>query len=122
MTKSELPEIIRRCPFIHRAVEEEQPVVSFYIWYRKIVFEITEEVRVVVSVIDEIYNSEENEWVRLMIKGITSGGSDIAIIHDLPIERNAYYVRKQKFLDKIFECCIFRQMVSYDDIMNTTIF
>jgi len=122
MTREKLSEIIRRLPLIRKAVVEGKTAVVSYVGHRKIILEITREVLIVANIINDIYNAEKNEWVRIMIRGIASGRSDIAIIKDLPIERNAYYIRKQKFFDKIFECCIFRQIVSYEEIIQTEIF
>ena len=43
------------------------------------------------------------------------------LILRLPWEKNAYYERKHKFIDKIYKCCIYRNMVEYDEIISEEI-
>ena len=56
-----------------------------------------------------------------MIDGIKKGRSDVAIMQDVHWQKNAYYERKGRLIDKIFECCIYRRLVEYEEIMGRNI-
>lgn len=45
----------------------------------------------------------------------------ITIIVDSPFEKGKFYLTKERFINKIYECCIYKGYVSYDDIMNEDI-
>lgn len=53
-----------------------------------------------------------------MIDGIKKGWSDVAIMQDVYWQKNAYYERKDRLIDKIFERCISKGFVRYEEIMN----
>ena len=53
-----------------------------------------------------------------MIDGIKKGRSDVAIMQNVYWQKNAYYERKDRLIDKIFECCISKGFVRYEEIMN----
>lgn len=121
MTKQGVEEIVRRYPYIMRAIKTERKTASFYVGNRKHEIEITEEVRTVCNIIDDIYFNTENVWVRHMIDGLKAGKNDVRLISELPWERNAYYERKRKFIEKIYNCCISLQLVDYIQILKEEI-
>ena len=49
------------------------------------------------------------------------GRCDVAIIHDVHWEKNAYYDKKRKFIEKVYKCCIKLQLVDYEEIINEEI-
>lgn len=120
MTKDGVEDIVKRYSYIGQAMKDGKETAVFYIGLRKQVVDITEETIAVCKIIEEIY-SHANEWVRNMIDGLKKGKSDMTLICMLPWERNAYYARKRKFIEKIYNCCIFQDMVDYDDILNEEI-
>ena len=67
---------------------------------------------------EEIEASETDEDVLCMIDGIKKGRSNVAIMQDVYWQKNAYYERKDRLIDKIFECCISKGFVRYEEIMN----
>ncbi len=59
--------------------------------------------------------------MRLLIKGLKKGRRDAAIMSDVYWLRNAYYERKRRPPEKIFECCIRKGLVTYGEIMELRI-
>lgn len=121
MTKACVEIILKRYAYIVRGVMEERKFVAFYVGKRRQMIEITEEARVVCRIIEDIAVREVDVDVRCMIDGIKKGRSDIAILHDVNWEKNAYYDRKKKFIDKVYNCCICLRLVSYEEIINQLI-
>lgn len=121
MTRREVETIIKRYFRIEKAIKNGVKTAIFYIGHRRQLIEIDEKVKCVMSIIEDIYRIEQREWFRKIIKGITHGYTDIRLIQEAPIEKNGYYKRKQKFFDKVYQCCIAKQLVSYEDIINEAI-
>ena len=99
MTKADVEEIVKRYPFVIEAVKEGKKTAVFYIGNRKQVFEITEGVKTVYAILEEIEENETDKDVLCMIDGIKKGRSDVAIIDDVNWQRNAYYERKDRLID-----------------------
>lgn len=121
MTKAAVEEIVKRYPFVIEAAKKGEKTAVFYIGNRKQVFEITEGVKAVYAILEEIEENETDKDVLCMIDGIKKGRSDVAIIDDVNWQRNAFYERKDRLIDKIFECCISKGFVRYEEIMNRSI-
>lgn len=112
---------MKRYPHIARAVAEGKDSAIFYVGKRRQKIEITRETKEVCKIIDEISKREKNEDVLCMIDGIKKGRCDVAIIQDVHWEKNAYYDKKHKFIEKIYKCCIGLQLVDYEEIINEEI-
>lgn len=82
---------------------------------------INEEVKAVIEVIDDIIDSEETPWLQEMIKDVRSGRRDISIQYDSPVERTKYYLTKERFINKVYECCIYKGYVTYSEILKSNI-
>lgn len=121
MTKADVEEIVKRCPFVKEAAKAGEKTAVFYIGNRKQIFEITEGVKAVYAILEEIEANETDEDVLCMIDGIKKGRSDVAIMQDVYWQKNAYYERKDRLIDKIFECCISKGFVRYEEIMSRSI-
>ena len=118
MTKADVEEIVKRYPFVIEAAKAGEKTAAFYIGNRKQIFEITEGVKAVYAILEEIEESERDRDVRCMRDGIKKGRSDVAIMQNVYWQKNAYYERKDRLIDKIFECCISKGFVRYEEIMN----
>ena len=99
MTRADVEEIVKRYPFVIEAVKEGKKTAVFYIGNRKQVFEITEGVKTVYAILEEIEENETDKDVLCMIDGIKKGRSDVAIIDDVNWQRNAYCERKDRLID-----------------------
>lgn len=99
MTRADVEEIVKRYPFVIEAVKEGKKTAVFYIGNRKQVFEITEGVKTVYAILEEIEENETDKDLLCMIDGIKKGRSDVAIIDDVNWQRNAYYERKDRLID-----------------------
>ena len=93
--------------------------INVYISKRKERIVIDDDVITVIEIMDEIIQREKTDWRRKFFIKIRKGYKDIAIIMDCPMERTKYYIAKKEFIDKIYQCCIYRGLVDYEDIFNT---
>lgn len=75
----------------------------------------------VCAVFDEIEERENDKDILCMIDGFKRGRSDLSIMQDVHWQKNAYYERKSRLIDKIFECCIYRGLVEYEEIIGRNI-
>lgn len=92
-----------------------------YIGNRKEIFVLDSELFIIMDIIKEITDSEQNVWLKRIFTMIQHGDSDIKIIMHSPIERTKYYIIKEKFINKIYQCCIYKGLVNYNDILNENI-
>lgn len=73
------------------------------------------------EIFEDIRKREKDPDVLRMINGLWKGRTDTAIMQDVHWRKNAYYDRKSKLVDKIYECCICRGYVDYEEIMSREI-
>ena len=121
MTRGYIEEVVKRYRQIKKAMRERKETAVFYVGGRKYEIAITCEVKAIFEIIEEIQAYENTEYMISMIKRWKQGSSDKSIMNDKPISRNAYYDRKEKFINKIFDCCIYRGYVKYEEIMEEKI-
>ena len=119
MTKERVEEIVKRYPFVIRAIREGKEAAEFQISKRNFKIKITQEDIVVCEIFEKIRRREKDQDVLRMINGLRKGRTDTAIMQD--VHKNAYYDRKSKLIDKIYECCICRGYVDYEEIMGREI-
>ena len=121
MTKERVEEIVKRYPFVIKAIREGKEAAGFQISKRNFQIKITEEDKAICEIFEEIRRRERDSDVLRMIKGLRKGRTDTAIMQDVHWRKNAYYDRKSKLIDKIYECCICRGYVDYEEIMSREI-
>ena len=95
--------LVKRYQYIARAVKKDLSEAVFYVGNRKNRIPITEEVKTVFEIINLVYKEEEDTLMRRMMKGIMTGEKDRYIMH------------------KLFNLCIYRKLVSFDEILKSTI-
>ncbi len=121
MTKKSMEYLVKRYQYIARAVKKDLSEAVFYVGNRKNRIPITEEVKTVFEIINLVYKEEEDTLMRRMMKGIMTGEKDRYIMRQIHYGKNAYYPRKNAFMDKLFNLCIYRKLVSFDEILKSTI-
>ena len=121
MTKERVEEIVKRYPFVIKAIKEGKGTAEFQISKRNFQIKITEEDKAVCEIFKDIRRRERDPDVLRMINGLRKGRTDTAIMQGVHWRKNAYYDRKSKFIDKIYECCICRGYVDYEEIMSREI-
>lgn len=118
MTKDEIENVIKRFPYVTEAIRRGASEAVFYIGNRKFVIGITDEIKIVCNLVETIVREEKNELMKQMITGILAGKSDVNIMMRMPFSKNSYYARKQAFMAKIYNCCIARGLVTFEDVIN----
>ncbi len=92
---------------------------EFYISKQKEKITIDEDTIMIIDIIDEIVQNEESLWLKKIFSDIKSGKKDVAIISQSPMERTKYYEIKKEFVNKIYICCVYKGLVSYEDILRS---
>ncbi len=118
MTKKEVEHIIKRYAYIKKAMKAEKEIYYFYIGHRKQELVITEQVRMVYEIIEDVRKNSQVGWLGEMVNGILEGKSDTSLIHKLPCERNMYYKWKEKFIQTIYRCCAAKQLIGYEELLK----
>ena len=121
MTKERVEEIAKRYPFVIKAIKEGKEAAEFQVSKRNFQIKITEEDKAICEIFEDIRGREKDSDVLRMINGLRKGRTDTAIMQDVHWRKNAYYDRKSKLIDKIYECCICRGYVDYEEIMGREI-
>lgn len=121
MTIKDIKYIVRRYAFIAMAIKEKLDVIKFYVGHRREVIVVDETVKTVKQVIDDVYDYERETWMQKMMKKVQRGDKDIKTIQDFPYERSAYYMKKRRFINKVYSCCIAKSLVSYDEALREEI-
>lgn len=121
MTKEAVENVIKRYAQITYALERNLRYAVFYVGKRREVIEITDETKSVCEIIRIVLNKEKDFFIKQMMKDIIAGKTDIFIMLKMPFAKNAYYARKQSFIEKVYNCCIARNLVSYEEVLNEEI-
>ena len=113
--------VIKRYAHILTAIKKGQEGNRIYIRKYKEWILIDEEVKIIIEIIQEIIENEQTEWIKKFYQKILKGESDISILMECPVERGKYYQTKKSFYNKIYQCCIFKGLVSYEEILKVDI-
>ena len=89
-----------------------------YLSGEKELISIDEDVTATLQIMKEIIENEEIDWRKNIFTKISKGYSDASIMVNSPIGRTKYYDAKKEFIDKIYQCCIFKGLVDYKDILG----
>ena len=79
---------------------------------------IDNDVLSVIEIMNEIIEYEKIEWRKKFFSEIKKGLSDVAIIVNYPMGRTKYYIAKKEFVDKIYQYCIYKGLLEYEDILK----
>ena len=118
LTKEKIRCVLKRLPYIIQTIDENKTEAFFYIAKRRERIVIDDETRAVVEIFDEIINSENAVWLKDIFVRVKKGKKDVYIMIDSPLGRGKYYLIKERLINKIDDCCIYRGLVSYADILN----
>lgn len=100
---------------------EGKTEAEYWISKRKEHFVIDGEVLAVFEIFDDIIESERTPWVKELLKDVRRGRKDISIQIDSPVARTKYYLTKERFINKVYECCIWKQLVPYEEVLKSDI-
>ena len=120
MIRKKIKMVIKRYSHILTAINKGQEGYVYSKKARKWII-IDEEVKIIIKIIGEIIENEQTEWIKTFYHKLLGGDSDIRIIIDCPVERGKYYQTKKSFFNKIYQCCIYKGLVSYEEILNMDI-
>lgn len=121
MNKAKIKWTLKRFSYILILLKSGKTEATFYISKRKEKIIIDDEVKAIIEIIDEIIEWEKEAWLKDFFVQVRKGNKDIRILIDSPLEKGKYYQTKERFINKIYQCCIYKGWVSYEDIMNENI-
>lgn len=121
MKKAKIKWIVKRLSYIKKMMKENKVEADFRIGKKKEHIVIDDDVIKVLAIMDEIIENEKTKWMQKCLSDVKKGRKGITIIVDSPFEKGKFYLTKERFINKIYECCIYKGYVSYDDIMNEDI-
>ncbi len=121
MTKEKVKYIVKRLSYFSKMQAEGVKEADYRISKRKEHLVLDEEVLAVIGVMEEIIESEETKWLQDLLKEVRYGRKDVTIQIDSPVARTKYYQTKERFVNKVYECCIYKGYVSYEDILKNDI-
>ena len=118
ITKLQIYTIVKRSSHIHNMIKHNIPKKVLHIGDTVETIEINDNVRIVLSIEDEIIKAEETQWLKEVLAGLRAGEKEIAFISNYPVARTKFYDVKKEFVNKIYDICIFNGLVSYEDILK----
>jgi len=121
LTKEKVKYIVKRLSYFSKMQAEGVKEADYRISKRKEHLVLDEEVLAVIGVMEEIIESEETKWLQDLLKEVRYGRKDVTIQIDSPVARTKYYQTKERFVNKVYECCIYKGYVSYEDILKNDI-
>lgn len=121
MTKEKVKYIVKRLSYFSKMQAEGVKEADYRISKRKEHLVLDEEVLAVIGVMEEIIESEKTKWLQDLLKEVRYGRKDVTIQIDSPVARTKYYQTKERFVNKVYECCIYKGYVSYEDILKNDI-
>lgn len=121
MTKEKVKYIVKRLSYFSKMQAQGVKEADYRISKRKEHLVLDEEVLAVIGVMEEIIESEETKWLQDLLKEVRYGRKDVTIQIDSPVARTKYYQTKERFVNKVYECCIYKGYVSYEDILKNDI-
>lgn len=121
LTKEKIKHVLRRLPYVLQMLNEDKTEAYFYISKRTEKVVIDDEVRAIVDILDEIIRRENSSWLKKIFLKVRKGNKDVYIMIDSPLGKGKYYLIKARLVNKIYDCCIYRGLVSYEDILNEEI-
>ena len=121
LTKEKVKYIVKRLSYFSKMQAKGVKEADYRISKRKEHLVLDEEVLAVIGVMEEIIESEETKWLQDLLKEVRYGRKDVTIQIDSPVARTKYYQTKERFVNKVYECCIYKGYVSYEDILKIDI-
>ncbi len=122
MTKEKIRAILKRLVYYLQVVRDGKTKESFYINRKTEWIVVDYETRVVLEVLGDVAEREEpTSWFAYVIKKFKEGEKDITILMKVPVSKGKYYTAKDEFVNKIYEGCIFKGIVSYEQILERKI-
>ena len=121
MTKEKVKHIIKRIHYYLKMMSEEKTEADYLISKKKEHFVIDDEVLALFDIIEDIIESEQTPWLKDLIKDVRRGRKGLAIQVDSPVAHTKFQLTKERFISKVYECCIYKQLVPYEDILKSDI-
>lgn len=121
MTKEKVQYFIKRIQYYRKMQAEGKTEAEYWISKRKEHFVIDGEVLAVFEIFDDIIESERTPWLKEFIKDIRNGRKGLAIQVDSPVEHTKFQLTKERFISKVYEYCIYKRLVPYEDILKNDI-
>lgn len=123
MTKEKIRSVLKRLPQYIQMIRENKTEGYFYIskGKRRERLVADDSVRAVVEILDEIISYEDDRWLKEIFIKVREGDKDVFIMINSPLSKGKYYLIKERLVNKIYNCCVYKGLVSYEDILREEI-
>ena len=122
MTKKRVSYILKRFPYIVKAVRDGKESVEINKSGRKECIFLDGETKILMELFLLVYEHEEDATIKkIMELRVIKGMSDLSIVTQQPIERSSYYRYKNSIIDKVYHCCIYKNIISLEEILSEKI-
>lgn len=82
-------------------------------------FIIDEGVKAVMESLDDIISRENSDWVKDLLKNFQKGKKDVTILaKGCPTGRGKYYNTKKELIHKLYDCCVCKGLITYEEILR----
>lgn len=116
--KAELVYVLQRYCFIAKGIANRQQKISFYVGNRKEEIVIDDKIKTIFAIIDDVIATESPLTVTILTLWLKQKYTDERIIMELPLSRSVYYRIKGTIVNKIYQCCILRGLVTYEELLK----
>ncbi len=118
MTKKDIKWFVKRYKYIKILIKTGQPKITYYVGKRKEEIVLTEELKKLYEMTEDIYLHIKEGWLQKMIADLLNGKSDLFLFQTYPCGRSTYYKIKKEFREKIYRCCIANDLVAYQELLE----
>ncbi len=118
MTKSDIEWVIKRYRHIKNLIKNNQTEIFYYVGKRRQHIRLTEEIKSLYDTTQEVYLHIKEGWIKKLIEGILKGKSDVFLLQLYPCGRSLYYTIKKEFVEAVYRCCIAKQMIGYEELLE----
>ncbi len=117
MTKREIAYLLKRIPQIECGVKTQKKEIAFYVGNRKEEIKLVEEVCLVFNIVKEVISNESKDAAMIGRLIFQKGWPDHGIMKQVCMSATMYYRIKKLIYGKIYNCCIAKGLVTYEEIL-----
>lgn len=122
MNKKEIYHLLKRYRFIIEAIQHGESEMEICISGRKETISIDAKILTFVDIVKLVYEKEKNELIKSFIdKNIIQGQTNTSAFANEPLDKSTYYFYKNKYVDKLYHCCISKGLVTLQEILEEDI-
>lgn len=118
MNKKEIYHLLKRYRYIVEAVQKGESDVEIRISGRREYIKIDTKILTFVEIVQIIYNNVSDTRIKkFMDMTIMRGKPNTRAYSMEPLDKSTYYRYKSRFVDILYHCCIYKKLVTMEEIL-----